>query len=529
MRAMATIKHQPSRTSTHINTMHSPPEQENHAAKDAQLKEAPSQSNIYFRFRNTRKVMAYLDGPARLRNINYLALLGLTSFYSARAAQDSDNDVGLGTTDVEPFLRPVKLPGIIAEWSALLPLTCYLADRSQNHKLVGEISVSGRLSPSLFPRLGIFDSIFRLLSEGSEFLDKASSLQDASVVFDVNWGSVFPCANGSVCSMVCAYGLRSLRKTIKMPENVTKISSDSTEQKIECEAPVEVTGENTGFRRYQTLRVFKFDRRMVKEGILAKLGRVTHSWYFIVGKTATLLGVCVVLALFGNYGTMAVLFISSLSQIACQFLKFRRPTTYLMNTESHDACMLVATHENSITWNLFVGDRGVVDSILNKPMIELPLSKTTTALGYWFYFAHFMQILAMTYVPAQKGWDGLCLLFLMVFALLSQWRYGETHITESWLNSEGITVECKSFQFGSRFQMMGALQVYSGRGATGWMDSILARCDRRQAWLERIGAPDPLLPHDAYSRLGNSDREWVDRMGPLTVAAGRILQEEVPM
>ncbi|KAJ6256070.1 hypothetical protein Dda_9162 [Drechslerella dactyloides] len=495
--------------------------------------ESHSQSNIYLRFRTTKKDMAYLEGSARVRNTNYLALLGLASFYSA-GAQNTDN-LGLGTTDLEPFLRPVKLPSIIAEWSALLPLTCYLADRSQNHKLVGEISVSGRLSPSLFPRLGIFDSIFRLLSEGSEFLDKASSLQDASVVFDVNWGSVFPCANGSVCSMVCAHALRSLEKTIKMPENVTKtsnsVSSPGTEsiEQVKCEAPVEVGAEDQGYRRYQTLRVFKFDRHMVKENILVKLGRVTYSWYFIVGKTMVLLGVCVVLALFGSYGSMAVLFISSLSQVACHLLNFRRPATYLRNNESHDACMLVATHENSITWNLFVGDRGVVDSILNKPMIELPLSKTTTALGYWFSFAHFMQILAMTYVPAQKSWDGPCLLILMVFALLFELLYQEAHLMKSWLSREGITVKCKSFQFGSRYQMMGALQVYSGRGATAWMDGILARCDRRQAWLERIGAPDPLLPRDAYDRLGKPDKDWVDRMGPLTIAAARILEDEVPM
>ena len=45
-------------------------------------------------------------------------------------------------------------------------------------------------------------------------------------------------------------------------------------------------------------------------------------------------------------------------------------------------------------------------------MIGIPPSGKK--LSYYFQAAHFVQLLAMTFVAAQKGWDGLTLLMLML-------------------------------------------------------------------------------------------------------------------
>jgi hypothetical protein len=59
--------------------------------------------------------------------------------------------------------------------------------------------------------------------------------------------------------------------------------------------------------------------------------------------------------------------------------------------------MLVAEHENASTWHLFMGDRGVVDSLLNKPLLIIPRQKLTAA---WLKGAHFFQLLTMTFVAS---------------------------------------------------------------------------------------------------------------------------------
>lgn len=74
--------------------------------------------------------------------------------------------------------------------------------------------------------------------------------------------------------------------------------------------------------------------------------------------------------------------------------------------------MLSAAHENASTWYLYVGDRGVIDSLLNKTMLSSPAANRML-VGY-FRLAHVLQLLAMTYVAAQKGIDGVSLVLLLL-------------------------------------------------------------------------------------------------------------------
>ena len=85
-----------------------------------------------------------------------------------------------------------------------------------------------------------------------------------------------------------------------------------------------------------------------------------------------LLLLAVVLALCGAYRTLALVLCSAISQTMQHAVVILRPLGFLQSNESYDdAYMLVAAHQNAQEWTLFVGDRSVVDTLLNKPMIAV--------------------------------------------------------------------------------------------------------------------------------------------------------------
>lgn len=148
--------------------------------------------------------------------------------------QSSDNTVSSstyrssrpGTITYNPFFSLPIPPNIVAEWTALIPLVAHLASYRHDHQLAGEAALSGRLNVSLFPRLGVLDGIARLLAGEPDFLDRVSTFGEVSRhVWDVNWGSSFPCANGAASSIITAYALGCAGSTtIRMPEHVPLVS-----------------------------------------------------------------------------------------------------------------------------------------------------------------------------------------------------------------------------------------------------------------------------------------------------------------
>ncbi len=93
-----------------------------------------------------------------------------------------------------------------------------------------------------------------------------------------------------------------------------------------------------------------------------------------------------------------------------------RPDQHLVNSETHSACMLLSVHKNSLMWDLYVGDRGVVDYFLSKIMIMLPFSGGVLSL--WFKTAHYLQMQTKTSVAAHKGWDEVCMVIIMIISRL---------------------------------------------------------------------------------------------------------------
>lgn len=283
------------------------------------------------------------------------------------------------------------------------------------------------------------------------------------------------------------------------------------------------------FRRYQALHVFDFSRQKPtgSYGLYQLVDQVAESYIFKATRFLLLLGIGVVLCLCGIFGTAVVLLIGVITQVMCQFLEVRRPPGYLDNNENHSACMLLSSHKNSSMWYLHIGDRGVIDSLLNKTMFSIP--SYGRILMHWFRIAHIIQLMAMTFVAAQKGWDGIALLILLLSADAMHWRYGKHQLARRWLKNEDICVKAKSFEFTGRTAMLGAIHKMSGTKVTTWMDEIMPPVPRRQAWLNRLskGQDENALPDSDFKALSRFDQDWVLLHYGLATQAVSELQKEL--
>jgi hypothetical protein len=194
----------------------------------------------------------------------------------------------------------------------------------------------------------------------------------------------------------------------------------------------------------------------------------------------SLLYLAVALCLFGVYGSASIVLGGVISRLVCHYLPVERPPGYLENNEAHNACMLAAVHENASTWYLYTGDRGIVDWMLNK----ISIRPANRLLHYYFRLAHCFQLSAMTYVAAQKGWDGVCLLSLMLSVWIVHWTFGNHRLASKWAQREGIHLESQSFKLSGRTTLIGAIQLLNdsqissneGSGIAelllGWMESL---------------------------------------------------------
>lgn len=283
------------------------------------------------------------------------------------------------------------------------------------------------------------------------------------------------------------------------------------------------------FRRYQTLHVVEFSRQKLTSSYewYHLVDQVTESHTFMVMRFFLLLGIVVVLCLCGIFGTAVVVLIGVVTQVVCQFLKVQRPPRFLDNNENHSACMLLSSHKNSSTWYLYNGDRGVVDSLLNKTMFSIP--SYGKFLTHWFCIAHVIQLLAMTFVAAQKGWDGIALVILLISADAMHWRYSKNQLARRWLKTEDVCVKAKSFEFTGRTAMLAAIHKVSSSKVNSWMDEIIPPAPRRQALLNRLskGPDGTSVPDPDFEALSRFDQDWVVLHSGLATQAASVLQNEL--
>jgi hypothetical protein len=177
-----------------------------------------------------------------------------------------------------------------------------------------------------------------------------------------------------------------------------------------------------------------------------------------------LLGLAVISILFGVFATAAAIVLTVAFRILRYFIRVTRPSTYLENNEpGASGCMLVALHENATTWYLYRGSRAIIDTLLNKSMIEDIAARPNAPLASVARVLATLQLATMTYAAAQKGWDGVGLLAVIIVAWVSDWfLYREHVLAAQWLKHEDVEICSQSFKFSGRVPMLGAIQVLKG-------------------------------------------------------------------
>lgn len=470
----------------------------------------------------------------------------------------SGTDARFGALNISPFITPPPLPNILSEWAGLLPLAVHLASYRDDYAIVGELALSGRLSVGLFPKLGTLCAYSRLLTQGRRFMDGASL--HASVnrqVWDIKWGSVFPAANGAASTRILDYAISAVDKIlpISMPETFPRqkgetvkaasspaqrdtssellastTSADVLVNDTPKETPPRETPSKATYRRYQTLYVLQYDQGPQPKSLWRYFEKVRKAVYYNIAAFLLSLAMAVVLSLCGLYGTATIILIGAISRLLSLSIDIRRPPDYLQNNESHDAYMLTAAHPNALEWYLFTGNRGVVDSLLNKPMLEIPsnhLHRTSIAAN-WFRIAHMLQLAAMTFTAAQKGWDGIALAILVMLDRSLRWLFMGPGLVRRWLDTEGVQVQAKCFKFTGRGIMLGAMQLQSNSKITRWMDDILVPHPRREAFLKCLLEGQSCF-ETATTSLQESDKSWVEIASRLSHASAEVLEKETLM
>jgi hypothetical protein len=454
------------------------------------------------------------------------------------------------------------LPMIVSEWTAIIPLVCHLASYKRDHELVGQLALTGHLSVDIFPKLGVLYGLSKLLRRGTDFIDHASSKGSQSwAVWDVLWGSNFPCANGGACSMIIQHVVGdevrmmpdTLPETLLQLENPGSIkaispastsssparagsalSSSTGETRINEIAPISPRIEpvalsrddslskialelskfqsscpTQGHRRIQTLHVLQFTRRSARYSWLRQLDDLAKS--YIWQTLSCFCVVCTVVALFalGICGTATIMACGVIAQFGCKLATIGRPQGYLQSNEGDKpAFMLFGLHQNTSTWYLFTGDRGIVDSVLNKTMVATIPSRWSKILAWLLRCTHLVQLFAMTFVAGQKGWDGLILVVLMFVTSLGRWSSSNGLVVRRWMESEGIDVKAQSFGFTGRTMLLGAVQEFSESQCENWMDGIVSPHARRDAWLARLRVLTEKREHDAEDAFTNASARW---------------------
>ncbi|KAI1773788.1 hypothetical protein F4818DRAFT_421774 [Hypoxylon cercidicola] len=473
--------------------------------------------------------MIYVLKPGQFHSVAFLTKPFVLFIFIPMGLGDRPDSYG--TNGATPPVLPVTAVNIsiIFEWAALLPLAIYLARSRLPHQLVGQAALAGFLGVGLFPRLGVLGTIADFLQQDQEFLDRASSVSEMRrMVWDANWGSVFPCANGAAAMMLNTHILRNVKIQLA-PEQIPKSSSKTPPHSSNLRHDSNSSGSTTpankkpapNFRRYQTLHILHFSDSLPKTGPLKQRITSCYSWvlFFEVLGLMVLLGASIICILYGLYGTAAAVFLTLLFRVSRQLITIERPVGYLHNNEGElTGCMLMALHENASTWYLYVGSRGTIDTVLNKTMIQSIKSPLNGWLAHGLRVLEVLQLIIMSYAAAQKGWDGIALLCLILVAwIFDRVVYNDQRIAGLWLQREGITVKTQSLKFGGRTPMIGLIYALSNKQVTCWMDGILCPSTRRTVWLQKLASQN--VAPELEQKLSQRDKEWVNLNERLTLAA----------
>lgn len=223
------------------------------------------------------------------------------------------------TINTHPTISLPELPNLISSWVAVISLVVHLATPRADCLTAGDIALDGKLTPSVFPRLGAYLGYSWLLTGGNEPLELASTRSGSSrKVWDVSWGSTFPCANGSACSAVLKSLLgKTTIPPLPMPERFPEMDPSTKKpfqsrvdsvarDMVKTARATKVAPKRT---RCQTLHVFRFNQS-------ANIGARAHHIIWKLEESLSLQLTCcliplvasVLLVLVGAFGSASITF-----------------------------------------------------------------------------------------------------------------------------------------------------------------------------------------------------------------------------
>lgn len=436
-----------------------------------------------------------------------------------------------GSLVAAAYLPTPAVPTIVAEWAALVPLACHLASPRDDYLTTGEASLMGYLSVPLFPRLGTLAGMARLLRRGSKYLDYASTRGGSSrTVWDVRWGSRFPSANGAASVAISDYILRRYGEDVRPlpPSKTTVAEMPNLPKGNGVKSPgmsnAEVAQVELLSRR-QILHVYRFRFTTRRRTLRHCIGQAMTTKLAAAATFVVLSGFAVILGLVGAYGSAATIINTAVSQLVTRAIVMYRPSGYLKNNEQDDtACMLVAAHDNATEWHFYIGDRSIVDTLLNKPMIMIPEGNRAQLAARWFEVAHLFQLITITYVAAERGWDGICLLLILLVHYFFQWIFRTEMLASDWLTREGVEAKARSYEFGWRTAMIGAIQVLSQSRVSRWMDSIVVPHPRRDAFLTRLRGEE--LEKGVAAQFSSHDFNWIENAASVSFVSAKEIRRD---
>jgi len=141
--------------------------------------------------------------------------------------------------------------------------------------------------------------------------------------------------------------------------------------------------------------------------------------------------------LHGCYATASTLLFAGLLRIAILFVKIERPKSYLQSNEPNQSgSMLVSAGPNSDIWYLYLGSRGIIDGLLNKPMVT-DVSAHPAATCALIVLEGCLTLSA-GFAFAQKGWDGVGVLaILLISRLVDYVILNNKRLARNWMKHYG--------------------------------------------------------------------------------------------
>jgi hypothetical protein len=475
-----------------------------------------------------------------------VALSFISRNVSTANASNISTTWSTGSVQLDFWLKLPPIPTPIDQWAALIPLAVYLSNARSDFDLAGEVTLTGRLSVSVIPKLWALGGIVKMLKQADVFFDSASATGDLLKVYDVQWGSVFPCYNSAaalaVAEEVFSHGrtdpnisrgdlnrwiLENQDELLRRftLDDVVK-SKNGVTSEVYCGSDLHGLVERKRlFGRRQLLKVITVNSVGTQPNQKQMLRKLLKSKYWHAMELVFVLALAGFLLSLGFLGSGALLVIGALSRFCSQNVRFDHSDLYLRNREVHEGCMLVSLHENTTSWTLYLGHRGLIDSLLNKPMVEPGRAHPLILL--YLQFAEVLQVLGMTYIAGEGGWDGIVLVLLIFTVWILASVSGKDKHASRWLEEEGFAVSGFSCEFPDRSELLGAVQLLSTEKKTYWMDGIIAPVPRRDVWLKKIGAIDSdsaELEKDCAA-LCDHDKLWVTATGMQAIAGHRLIQD----